>query len=51
MLILMQYIAGSILGAKFGFNAIPEKYITGLRNKAKLNAKIEKYIEILEEMH
>ena len=29
-------VACAILGAKFGFNAIPKEYVEGLRNKEKL---------------
>ena len=29
-------VACAILGAKFGFNAIPIEYVDGLRNKEKL---------------
>ena len=29
-------VACAILGAKFGFNAIPKEYVGGLRNKEKL---------------
>ena len=29
-------VACAILGAKFGFNAIPKEYVDGLRNKEKL---------------
>lgn len=42
-------VAGSVLGAKFGFDAIPEKYIIGLRNRTLLEEKFEKYIDKLKE--
>jgi len=44
-------IACSILGAKFGFNSIPEKYIVGLIQKNKLEEKYNEYIERLNEIY
>ena len=44
-------VAGSILGAKFGFNSIPEKYINGLINKAHLETKYNEYILRLEKSY
>jgi ADP-ribosylglycohydrolase len=42
-------VAGSILGAKFGFDLIPEKYCEGLNSKDKLSSIFEKYIDILRQ--
>jgi ADP-ribosylglycohydrolase len=42
-------IAGSLLGAKFGFSSIPEKYINGLNNRAFLENKFNTFIEKLDE--
>jgi len=44
-------VAGSILGAKFGFNSIPEKYINGLINKDILENRFNKYIEELKKSY
>jgi ADP-ribosylglycohydrolase len=40
-------VAGSLLGAKFGFAAIPKKYIEGLIHKKILEEKFELYFEIV----
>jgi ADP-ribosylglycohydrolase len=40
-------VAGSVLGAKFGFKSIPERYINGLMNKDILENRFNKYIEKL----
>ncbi|MFY8069922.1 MAG: ADP-ribosylglycohydrolase family protein [Flavobacterium sp.] len=40
-------VAGSILGAKFGYNSIHQKYINGLANKDVLDKKFNQYIERL----
>lgn len=40
-------VAGSILGAKFGYHSIPQKYIDGLTHKDILEAKYNDYIERL----
>ncbi len=37
-------VAGSLLGAKFGFHAIPEAYIAGLINKAVLEDKFNAFL-------
>ena len=34
-------VACAILGAKFGFNAIPEEYVEGLRNREQLDAIVQ----------
>ena len=44
-------VAGSILGAKFGYNSIPKKYIDRLINKDILEAKYNKYIELLNKSY
>jgi ADP-ribosylglycohydrolase len=44
-------IAGSILGAKYGFNSIPEKYINGLKNKTLLENKFNAFIDNLKERY
>ncbi|MCZ2101174.1 MAG: ADP-ribosylglycohydrolase family protein [Chitinophagales bacterium] len=44
-------VAGSILGAKFGYNAIPKKYIDGLRNKEQLEEIFGEYIALLNEKY
>lgn len=38
-------VACSILGAKFGFSSIPDKYIQGLINREYLETKFNQYIE------
>ena len=38
-------VAGSILGAKFGYKSIPKKYIDGLIYRDILEEKLNKYIE------
>jgi ADP-ribosylglycohydrolase len=40
-------VAGSILGAKFGYDAIPKKYIDGLKNKEVLERYFDYYIAVL----
>jgi ADP-ribosylglycohydrolase len=40
-------VAGSILGAKYGYKSIPEKYINGLINRDILENKYNEYIEQL----
>ncbi len=40
-------VAGSILGAKFGYDAIPKKYIDGLKNKEVLERYFDDYIAVL----
>jgi ADP-ribosylglycohydrolase len=40
-------VAGSILGAKYGYKSIPEKYINGLINRDVLENKYNEYIEQL----
>lgn len=42
-------VAGSILGAKFGYNSIPKKYIDGLTNKDILERKYNEYILRLQQ--
>lgn len=42
-------VAGSILGAKFGYNSIPKKYIDGLTNKDILERKYNEYIQQLQQ--
>ena len=34
-------VACAILGAKFGFNAIPKEYVEGLRNRGLLDAIVQ----------
>lgn len=41
-------VAGSILGAKFGYSSIPKKYIDGLIYKNVLEDKYNKYIKQLD---
>ncbi len=41
-------VAGSILGAKFGYSAIPQKYIDGLKNKEVLEKCFDDYLELLK---
>jgi ADP-ribosylglycohydrolase len=41
-------VAGSILGAKFGYKSIPKKYIDGLKNRDILEAKYNEYIELID---
>jgi ADP-ribosylglycohydrolase len=40
-------VAGSLLGAKFGFGAIPEKYIEGLKYREVLEKKFEGFIALI----
>lgn len=42
-------IAGSILGAKFGYHSIPKKYIDGLLYRGVLEEKLDAYLSILNE--
>jgi ADP-ribosylglycohydrolase len=44
-------IAGSVLGAKFGFTSIPNKYVSGLKNHNELEETFNRYIEILEDVY
>jgi ADP-ribosylglycohydrolase len=44
-------VAGSVLGAKFGYKSIPEKYIDGLIYKDMLEEKLNKYIECLSKSY
>ena len=44
-------VAGSILGAKFGYKSIPKKYIDGLIHKDALEEKLNNYIETLNEIY
>ena len=44
-------VAGSILGAKFGYDSIPKKYIDGLKNKDFLEAKYNEYVEVLNKSY
>jgi len=44
-------VAGSILGAKFGYRSIPKKYIDGLIYKDMLEEKLNKYIEVLNKSY
>lgn len=41
-------VAGSILGAKFGFNSIPKKFIDGLIYKDILEMKFNNYIDLIQ---
>jgi ADP-ribosylglycohydrolase len=41
-------VAGSLLGAKFGYSAIPEKYILGLRNRDLLQSKLNAFLDKLD---
>lgn len=43
-------IAGSILGAKFGYNNLPEKLIEGLNRKDELEELSSQYIEMLSSL-
>ena len=43
-------VAGSLLGAKFGYSSIPDKYITGLRNKEVLMAKYDAFVKVVEKL-
>jgi ADP-ribosylglycohydrolase len=40
-------VAGSLLGAKFGFNSIPRKYIEGLKYREVLDEKFEKIVALI----
>ncbi len=42
-------VAGSLLGAKFGYNAIPMKYIDGLRKNNLMLTKFNAYINVLDQ--
>lgn len=44
-------VAGSVLGAKFGYKSIPEKYVDGLIYKDTLEEKLAKYIEVLHKSY
>ncbi len=44
-------VAGSILGAKFGYSAIPQKYIDGLKNKEVLEKYFDDYMEVLKKCY
>lgn len=44
-------VAGSILGAKFGYNAIPKHYIDELFNKNEYRTKCEKFIHLAVASH
>lgn len=43
-------IAGSILGAKFGYNSIPKHLINGLKHKDLLEEKFNKFVELIDEL-
>jgi ADP-ribosylglycohydrolase len=43
-------IAGSILGSKFGYSAIPNKWINGLLDREELELRTKKYIEKLQQL-
>ena len=40
-------VACAILGAKFGFNAIPKEYVKGLRNRDQLEAIVRGMVNLL----
>jgi len=42
-------VAGSILGAKFGYSSIPKKFINGLIHKDKLENKFNEFIKLLNQ--
>ncbi|HEY9701323.1 MAG TPA: ADP-ribosylglycohydrolase family protein, partial [Allocoleopsis sp.] len=42
-------VAGGILGAKFGYNNIPQKWIEELAYRAQLTAKVTEFIELLNQ--
>jgi ADP-ribosylglycohydrolase len=44
-------VAGSILGAKFGYSNIPKKYIDGLKNKEVLERYFDDYMEVLKKCY
>jgi ADP-ribosylglycohydrolase len=44
-------VAGSILGAKFGYHSIPQKYIDGLIRRDVLEAKFNDYIYRLQKRY
>jgi len=44
-------VAGSILGAKFGYKSIPKKYIDGLIHKDVLEEKLKNYVERLNKSY
>ena len=44
-------VAGSILGAKFGYSNIPKKYINGLKNKEVLERYFDDYMEVLKKCY
>ena len=41
-------VACAILGAKFGFNAIPKEYVEGLKNKAQLEDIVQGMANLLK---
>ena len=44
-------IAGSLLGAKFGFNQIPKHLIDGLNQGKELESMFEEYIDLLKQRY
>lgn len=40
-------VAGAVLGAKYGFGNIPQKWIDGLLHKPKLDTKIDALLELI----
>ncbi|HMN05554.1 MAG TPA: ADP-ribosylglycohydrolase family protein [Flavobacteriales bacterium] len=43
-------VAGSLLGAKFGYQGIPSRYIHGLLHRDKLEQKLEEYLGQLNKL-
>ncbi len=40
-------VAGSLLGAKFGYDAIPSKYIEGLTKRSDLESRLNPYLDLV----
>jgi ADP-ribosylglycohydrolase len=44
-------IAASLLGVKYGFNAIPQQWIDGLNKRDELDDKVNSFIKLLEDKY
>ena len=44
-------VAGAILGAKYGYDSIPQQYINGLRNKEELARIAQRIAEVEYQEH
>ena len=40
-------VAGSVLGAKFGFSGIPQKWVEGLRYRSELEARVDRLLTLI----